>query len=79
MGVLLFLCFLSGKDLVNIALMQHIKRMKCQSPSVGALSLLYESILTLANCWPITLLNLDYKIASKVTAKIIEKSTDTSN
>ena len=37
-----------------------------------------SNLLSLANWRPITLLNLDYKIASKVIAKKIRKGTKTS-
>ena len=58
--------------------MQHIKRAKCMSISQrrGTFTLIPKedsNLLNLANWRPITLLNLDYKIASKAIAKRIEK------
>ena len=68
-----YYCFfdLLGQDLLNCLDEAYVKGEMSISQRRGAISLLPKedaNLLKLANWRPITLLNVDYKIASKVKA-----------
>ena len=67
---------LLGQDLVNCFNCAYKKGEMSVSQRRGVITLVPKedsNLLSLSNWRPITLLNLDYKIASKVTAKRMEK------
>ena len=79
MGV--YNCFfdLQGQDLLNCFNVAYVKGEMSISQRRGVISLLPKedaNLLKLPNWRPITLLNVDYKIASKVIATRFEKVLD---